>query len=200
MNKRLVVAAVVLLIGGAVTRQLRAPDNATPRVVLVVAHEGYQHKEYDDTKAVLEGAGIEVVTTSDGSGMATADDGSTTGVDVLLSAVDPRYYAGIFFIGGPGSLIHLDNPTSYQLAQQAKQTGRVFGAICASPRILARGGVLQGRRATGWNGDGRLEAIFSNHDVTYVPQQVVVDGRIITADGPMSARAFGQAIVDVLQK
>lgn len=165
------------------------------KVVLVVAYEGYQHMEYNETKKVLTTAKIQVITASDKMGYALALNGSTTAVNVTLNTLNVTDYDGIFFIGGPGALEHLDNDPSYRIIQKAAQGGLVFGAICISTRILAYAGVLTNRRATGWNGDKQLEKIYREYDAVYAPEAVVVDGNCITAADPQAANDFGQSIV-----
>lgn len=169
------------------------------KVLLIVAPEGYQQVEYGEPKKVLEGAGIDVVTASTTPGAAIAKDGSSTKVDVLLDKVDVAAYDGIFFIGGPGALEGLDNEMSYRIIKDAAKMQKIFGAICVSPRILAKTGVLINKRATGWNEDNELKPIFREYNVDYIPEDVVVDGNIITASGPQAAKAFGKAIVDLVK-
>lgn len=172
---------------------------ALKSILLVVAYEGFQQVEYNEPKKILQANGFKVVTASTKPGAAVAKDGSTTPVDILLNQVNPTDYAGIYFIGGPGALEHLDNDISYHILKQAQKHHVPFGAICISPRILAKAGVLTGKKATGWNDDHELEAIFKNHNVTYQKQGVVVDGNIITATGPKTAQEFGNAIVKLLK-
>ena len=169
------------------------------KVLLVVAQEGYQQVEYNEPKKILEDAGINVVTASTMSGAAIAKDGSSTKVDVLLSNVDVSSYDGIFFIGGPGALENLDNEASYRVIKDAAKLAKPLGAICVSPRILVKTGILTNKRATGWNDDHELDSIFRAYNVDYVPDDVVVDGNIITAVGPQAAKAFGKAILDLVK-
>lgn len=84
--------------------------------------------------------------------------------------------------------------------QEIAQTGMLFGAICIAPRILAHAHVLSGKKATGWNHDQKLQDIFANAGAVYVAQPCVVDGNIITADGPKSAEIFSERIIEFLQK
>jgi len=170
------------------------------RILLIIAHEGYQPIEYGAPKEMLKDAGFEVVTASNQMGTAVAKGGSTTSVDVILNRIAPTEYGGIFFIGGPGAMDHLDNDISYAIAQDAARQNIALGAICISPRILAKAGVLSGRHATGWDGDGELAKIFETYDIILDQKPVVVDGNIITATGPTSAIEFGQAILDLLEE
>jgi protease I len=165
------------------------------RIILVIASEGYQPIEYATPKRILEDAGFEVVTVSDKLGVAVSkDELITTAVDLLVSDVLVEEYEGLFFIGGPGAMEHLDTKISYELLRKWKQGGKPYGAICVSPRILAHAGVLIGLRATGWDGDGALGKIFEQYGVEYVREPVVVDGSVVTANEPGAAQEFGEAI------
>ena len=65
---------------------------------------------------------------------------------------------------------------------------------------MAKAGILQNKKATGWNDDQEIDSLFKRHGVIYTPEPVVTDGTIITADGPMAATAFGQAIVKIIEQ
>ena len=169
------------------------------KVALVIASKGYQQVEYGIPKKMLEEMGFTVITVSDKAEVATAKDGSTTKVNLLLNDVNLKDLIGIFFIGGPGALEHLDNQTSYTLIQQAAEINLPFGAICISTRILAKAGVLKGKQATGWNEDGLLNQIYKEHGVLYIPNNVVSDDNIVTATGPQAAQEFAEEIITVLQ-
>ena len=103
---------------------------------------------------------------------------------------------------------HLDNETTYKLLQEwpdfvrlgRTTPGRAYGAICISTRILAHAGVLQGKKATGWNGDGELGGILSAGGAEFVDKPVVVDGNVVTGNGPGAAGEWGEEIVRVLTK
>jgi len=168
------------------------------KVLLVVAHVDFQPKEYFDTKAALEQAGLEVVTASNLLGEATAKDGTKIPVAQVLESVDPTNFDGIFLIGGPGALEHLDNQETNRVLNECMIAQKPYGAICISPRILAKAHVLVGKKSTGWDGDQKLAEIFAQNNVEYVREPVVVDGIVVTANGPEAARAFGEAIVTVL--
>jgi len=168
------------------------------KVLFVIAHKGYQPIEYAEPKKILEDAGFTVITASDQPGDATDKDGGTTHVDLTLPEVQVQDYDGIFFIGGPGSLDHLDNPQSYKILKEAAEKHMPLGAICLATRVLAHADVLTRKRATGWNGDNKLEEIYEAYNVLYMPEPVVVEENIITAVGATAAKTFGQEIVAVL--
>jgi protease I len=168
-------------------------------VVLLVASEGYQPIEYNETKKILEEGGMCVRTASDKPNMAVASDNTTTKVDLTINNIIPDRYDGIFFIGGPGAMDHLDNPTSDKLIKETVKVGKLLGAICITPRILAKAGVLRKKHATGWDGDNELEGVFQKYGVIRKKKDVVVDDNIVTATCPAAAQEFGKAILKLLE-
>ena len=169
------------------------------RVLIIIAFSGFQPIEFTKTKKELLNAGISVDIASDKFGEAVASDGTKVKVDMKLIDVCVDKYAGIFIIGGPGALEHLNNDETLRIMRAAESQSKLFGAICISPRILAEGGLLVGHEATGWDGDGKLGEIYKKFDVVYKKQPVVVDGNIITASGPDAAEEFGKTIVQKIK-
>lgn len=176
-------------------------NSKNKKVVLVIASEGYQQVEYNVTKKNLEKGGATVITASDKLGGAIAKDGSTTIVDTTLDKIKLKDVDGIFFIGGPGALDVLDNGTSYHLINEARKLNMPRGAICLSVRIFAKEGGLKGKRATGWDGDNNLQALFDAYGVLYKKgEAIIIDDNIITAVGPESAEQFAQGILFLINK
>ena len=169
-------------------------------VLIIIASDGYQPIEYATPKKILEQAGYMVTVASNKPGTATAVDKSTTPVDITLNNVIVNRYAAIIFIGGAGALDHLDNEISYRIIKEAFQSKILVAAICISPRILAKAGILKGKRATGWDGDGELANVFKAHHVIYEQRPVIIDNAIITANGPAAAHEFGTKIVEWLSR
>ncbi len=173
--------------------------NNMRKLLFVVASEGFQPLEYFEPKKVLEAAGIKIVTASGKVGRVfAAHSNQETISDISIENVNVNEYDGVFFVGGPGAMEHLDNEKSYRLLQNFSQMGKLYGAICISTRILAHAGVLKGKKATGWNGDEELGEIIEQGQGYYIEDQVVIDGNLITATGPSAALAWGGAILEKL--
>lgn len=168
------------------------------KVLLIIAHTGFQPVEYGGTKKALSAGGLEVVTGSNVPGPAISKTGEEQMIEVTLNEVKTENYDGIFFIGGPGALDNLNNDESYRIIHEIVESEKPWGAICIAPRILAEAGVLDGKKVTGWNGDGELPEILEEAGAMYVPEHVVMDRNLITADGPESAEEFGKAILSKL--
>jgi len=171
------------------------------KVVLIIASEGYHPVEYGVPANKLREENAILITASDKPGGAIAKDNSTTAaVDVTLDKLNAASYDGIFFIGGPRALDCLDNSTSYKIIADAKKHNVPYGAICIATRILAKGYGLQGKKATGWDGDGALETILTSFGATYDKKPIATDGLIVTASGPEAAEQFAEGIIRVITK
>jgi len=171
------------------------------KIAMIVASENFRDEEYFVPKEILEKGGAEIKTASNKMGVAQGADGGSAKVDLLVQDVNPIDFDAVVFIGGPGALKHLDNEFSYELARTAIEQGKILGAICVSPVILAKAGVLKSKRATVWSSalDKSTVKILKDNGADYVDENVVADGKIITANGPSSAKEFGEKILEMLK-
>ncbi len=169
------------------------------KAVLIIAPVGYQDHEYGETKKVLEVAGVKVTTASKQTGTCTGKLGGSTTATVSLAELDVSDYDAVVFIGGPGAPIYNSDVQAHLTAQEAVNRKKVLAAICIAPRILAHAGVLEGKKATVWNGDGRQEKILKDNGALYTGDKVTIDGLLVTANGPEAATSFAQKIIKLLQ-
>lgn len=183
-----------------VVEQPTSVSVSNKKVVMVVASENFRDEEYFEPKTILEEQGVIVKTASNKAGVARGVGGREANVDLLITDVNPADFDAVIFVGGPGSLENLDNDNSYQLAQSTLGQGKILAAICVSPVILAKAGVLKDKEATVWSSpeDRSSIQVLEDNGAKYVDQAVVVDGRIITANGPAAAQEFGKKISELL--
>lgn len=173
---------------------------AQKKVLFIIAFDGFQQTEYAAPRKLLLNAGYDIVTASNKPGAALAKDGSSVQVNITLDEVEVHNYKAIVFIGGPGTIENLDKAESYTIAKKAFESGILIASICISTRILAHSGILNGKRATGWNGDKELGEIYKKAGALFVENEpIVVDGNIITATGPAVAESFGNTILATLE-
>jgi protease I len=72
---------------------------------------------------------------------------------------------------------------------------KVVAAICLSPVVLARAGILKGKDATVFPSNDAVEEL-KNAGVKYVDKPVVISGKIITARDPKAAEEFAKTIAE----
>ncbi len=170
----------------------------TKQVALIIAFYDFHPIEYYDTKAVLEKAGFQITTVSNYQGIARASDDSTVKTDCGFITFDCLKYDAIVLIGGAGSPRNLDQKQVHTILQKAVQAKKIIGAICYTPRILAHADVIRGKKLTGWNDDMALDQILNEAGATYLPKDVLIDGTLVTADGPEAAVKFGNDLITLL--
>ncbi len=167
------------------------------KALLIIAPNRFRDEEYFHTKEELENAGIEVVTTSRNTDLITGMLGGTTTPDIDLADVDVNEYDAVVFIGGSGASAYFDDPLALEIARSAYDSEKVVGAICIAPSILANAGVLKGKRATAF---GSEEGNLREKGAVWTGDGVVIDGRIVTANGPANARNFGRTLARLINK
>ncbi|PKL59254.1 MAG: hypothetical protein CVV33_08795 [Methanomicrobiales archaeon HGW-Methanomicrobiales-4] len=166
-------------------------------VLIVIAPRNFRDEELTEPIHYFEKNGIAYDVISTTKGLAIGMLGGKMLIEKTIKEVKEdgiSGYSGIMIVGGGGSPEYLWNNVSLQdLVRQFDDDGKIISAICLSPPILARAGVLKGKMATVWNDDQAIEEIRKGGG-TFKSEPVVGDGRIITANGPTAAAAFGEKI------
>lgn len=178
---------------------LRASEK---KVVFLIAFEDFRDQEYFMPKEILGKGGIEIKTASTSKGTALGADGGDTNIDLLLEEIKITDFDAIILIGGPGCLEYLDNEKSYKILRVAKENNKIIAAICISPIILAKAGLLEGKKATVWTSEldkGPVKVLEEN-GAEFINAKVFQDGNVITANGPAAAEEYGKKILETLTR
>jgi len=87
------------------------------------------------------------------------------------------------------------------MVKETIEAGKTLGAICVAPAILAKAGVLSGKKATVWSSalDKSIIKILNDSGAICQSDSVVADGGIVTASGPDYAEAFALKIIDSIK-
>ncbi|UCE15565.1 MAG: DJ-1/PfpI family protein [Candidatus Bathyarchaeota archaeon] len=168
------------------------------KVLIIIAARDFRDEEYQEPKTILEKAGVKVVVASTAAGTARGMFGMQVTPDTTVNEVNPAEFDAVVVVGGSGSQTYLwNNMHVHKIVQALHQRGCLVAAICISPVILAKVGLLNGKKATVFRTATTLNelekggALISN-------DPVVVDGKIITGRGPEAAKEFGRKIADNL--
>ena len=167
------------------------------KVLIIIAQKDYQDLEFAGTSDGLLDAGYDVVIASSQTGKCTGKFGGEEQASVALRDVDVNQFDKIAFVGGPGAAAFASDQEALRIARDTVSQGKKLGAICIAPTILARAGVLNGKRATVWDSGGTQAAVLESEGATYTGEDVTVDGDIVTASGPAAADAFGKALASL---
>jgi len=169
------------------------------KILMIVAPERVRDEEFFHPREVFLKHGYEVVVGSTRLGKATGVKGGDVDVDVLIDDVSADDYDAITIAGGGGSRVFLwDNPILHRLLNDAFSKGKVVSAICISPVVLAKAGLLNGKKAAIFDAPDAIEEMKKvGADLQSEP--VVRDGNIVTGNGPECSYDFGEEIVKMLK-
>jgi 4-methyl-5(b-hydroxyethyl)-thiazole monophosphate biosynthesis len=165
--------------------------------VLVPLAKGFEEIEAVTVIDLLRRAGIEVVTAGLGPGPVTGSHGIEVTPDTDLDAVLGQAFDLVALPGGmPGAANLAADTRLLALLCQMATSGRITAAICAAPGVLAKAGLLAGKRATSYPGFLSAE----NAPGTILSEDPVVeDGLVITSRGPGTAMDFALALIERLE-
>lgn len=168
------------------------------RVVIVIAPERFRDEELETPRGALVRAGHRVTVASTRPGEATGMLGAKVRIEATLAQVSSDDCDALLIAGGSGAPAHLwDAEPLMALVKAVHAAGRPVGAICLAPPVLARAGILHGRRATCYPAE-RAILELKRGGATPVEDPVVRDGTIVTANGPEAAPAFADAVAQLL--
>lgn len=172
------------------------------KILFVIAFKDFRDEEFFEPKEILEKAGFEIKVASTDKGVAMGVNGGEAQVDFLDNEVVVDDYEAVIFVGGQGAIRNIENSRFHKIAREAFEKNKIVAAICIAPLILARAGVLENKKATVWTSalDRKPIQALKDGGATYENKPVVVDGNIITANGPQSAKEFGKTILKQLKK
>ncbi|HYQ71944.1 MAG TPA: DJ-1 family glyoxalase III [Gammaproteobacteria bacterium] len=165
--------------------------------VLVPLAQGCEELEAVTVVDLLRRAGINVVTAGLDTQAVRASRGVVLVPDVTLDEALQSDYDMIVLPGGLPGADHLaDDARIIGLLQDMVTDGKYAAAICAAPRVLARAGLLEGRRATSYPGALDTAAIPG---LDYREEAVVTDDKVVTSRGPGSAMDFALYLIELLE-
>lgn len=168
------------------------------RILSVIAERGFRDEEFAVPLEIFRSAGHRVEVASTSRAVAEGKLGMRVTPDLCIEEADPDTYDAIVVAGGPSTPTYIW-PNRHLQAALAKVHGKggVVAAICLAPAVLARAGLLKGKKVTTFRTPESMEELRAAGGLLK-DDPVVVDGMVVTADGPAAAKAFAEAILKLL--
>jgi putative intracellular protease/amidase len=116
-------------------------------------------------------------------------------VDEPLEGVSLESYSGVIFVGGEGAAALAEHPDALRLAREAAQQRKLVAAWGRAVEVLARAGVLKGKRVTG---DPALRAVLEKAGAKVSTRPVEVDGTLVTGLDDAAGMRFGKALAAIV--
>lgn len=160
--------------------------------VLVPLADGFEEIEALATVDVLRRAGLDVVTAGIPSTIIQGSRNIKVVADKRLEDVNFDEFDALVLPGGNPGYVNLGKSnTIMEAIKKFDSEKKLIAAICMAPTVLAKAGILEDRMATVYPG-GERELPRPRDG------RVVVDGNIITSQGPGTAIEFALKIVEIL--
>ena len=162
-----------------------------PKIALIILAEGFEEVEAIAVVDLLRRTGTRVIMAGLAALKVPSSRKITVEADVLLKDFTEMPDALILPGGIPGATNLAKSAEVATLVKKMNAAGKLIAAICAAPAaVLAPLGILDGKKATCYPG---CESDFSKKTI-HSKDPVVVDGNIITSQGPGTALEFALAI------
>jgi putative intracellular protease/amidase len=168
------------------------------RIVMLLASQRFRDCEYLVPRAFFEQAGIEIHTAST-SLISKGRFGFLVQNQLLIEDIHAAEFDGIYFVGGAGSSEYLDNEKAKAVFQAFLDLNKPIAAICAAPRNFLHWGLLKNKKSTGFDSDGVFTQMANEAEaIPLVHEKVVIDGLILTANGPEASEESALAYIQLL--
>ena len=168
------------------------------KALLIIPDRDVQETELSETRKSLEGIGFKVVIASPEGKEVNGMSGGSYIPDLAVGKAVESDYTFVACIGGMGVFDTLENQEIIALVQEFYNNGKYTTAICGSTAILANAGLLEGIEATTFPNEVFVSTLKKNGAV-YIDKEVVVSGKIITANGPGASAAFGETLARIMK-
>ena len=167
------------------------------KVLMIIAQQGFRDEELLIPKEVLEREGHDVKVASLTRMKASGSKGALVQPDLAIHEANPDFFDAVAVVGGPGSPALSDSRPVIDFILKMSRSNKIVAGICLGPMTLAKAGLLSGKNATIWPERNAI-MLLRETGSTYKKEPVVVDGTVVTADGPQSAGKFGAEIARLL--
>jgi len=162
--------------------------------VLIPLAPGFEEIEALAVVDILRRAGAEVLMASTDAGPVEGRNKIKVLADRGLDEALTEDFDMIVLPGGAGGTRRLKEDARISGAlKQFSAKEKIIAAICAAPTVLAATGLIEGRRIT--SHPGVREEL---KDEKISDERVVIDGNLVTSQGPGTALEFAFRLVAIL--
>lgn len=168
--------------------------------IAILVTDGFEQVEFTEPRAALEQQGALTKVISDRHGKVRGvhhhDPADQFDIDLTITEADPKEFDAVLLPGGSMNGERIRHIAEAQhFIQEIDADGKPIAAICHGGWILANAGLVEGRTLTSWPS---LQDDIRRAGGTWVDQEVVVDGNLVTSRKPDDIPAFNQKMCEVL--
>lgn len=165
-------------------------------MVNILLGEGFEEIEATAVFDILRRGGVPVRFVGVGGAVIDGAHEIRITADCDINEINPEAGDYVVIPGGLGGVTSIENSKAANAAiLRADQNNAKFAAICAGPRVLAKLGLLDGRKITCYPG---MESQMSGA-VCLFGQSTVCDGDLITGRAPGDAINFALKLLAAIR-
>lgn len=167
---------------------------AGKKVLMVVPQTQFRDEEYLEPRKILESSGATITVASSSVRTCYGLNGALVDATCAIADAKADEFDGLVICGGPSvpGFFWSDKKLA-ELAAAMSAAGKVIAAISLSTVVLAKAKLLAGKQATVYFLPQAIEEL-KTAGATYVSESLLVQDRLIMAEGPAESVRFGQAI------
>lgn len=167
--------------------------NGGDAMVYMLLTDGFEDIEAIEVLDILRRSGVSVKTVGVFGEKVTSSHGVTVLSDIGISDIKKSELEMLILPGGPGHTEYEKSQETIELINYAFQNGKYIAAICASPSVIGKMGLLEGKKFTCYPGFEEFcrGGIFTG-------KKAEADGLFITGKGPGAAADFGFMLAEIL--
>jgi len=170
--------------------------NLVGKRAVVLAENLYQDLELWYPMLRLRGTGMDVRVVGTGSAATyTGKHGYPVEVDTTADKVKVTDIDAVVIPGGYAPDRLRRHPAVLKLVREAFEQGKIVAAICHAGWVLISAGIVKGRKLTSFFA---IKDDLVNAGATWLDEEVVQDGNLITSRQPSDLPAFTDAIIAAL--
>jgi deglycase len=148
----------------------------------------------------LAGATVDVISLRRGRirGVNLHEPASRVRATKTIQEADPSDYDGLLLPGGfIGPDLLRQSAAAREFVRAFDRARKPIASVCHGTWLLASAALLEGRTLTSWPG---VRDDLVNAGATWLNQEVVRDGNLVTSRGPQDLKAFVQASMDLFSE
>lgn len=167
---------------------------AGKKVLMVVPHTQFRDEEFLEPRKILEASGAAITVASGSVRTCRGLKGALVEATCAIADAKAEDFDGLVICSGPSVPEFFWNDKKLgELAAAMSAAGKVIAAISLSTVVLAKAKLLAGKQATVYFLPQAIEELKTG-GATYVAGPLLVQDKLIMAEGPGESVRFGQAI------
>ncbi len=170
--------------------------------VAVLATDGVEEAELTQPVEALRQAGAAVTICAPHAGQIQAFNhltpGGTIPIDLTLEEALPEQYAALLLPGGAlnADFMRMETPVR-NFIRAIHDAGKPIAMICHAPWEFISAGLARGRTLTSYY---TIQDDLRNAGATWVDQDVVVDGNLVSSRQPADIPAFNREMLALFER